>query len=86
VTADHVAYRIERYLKQGWSRQEAQTLSRTLDKDGIPVYWGDVEKMLVSRRNNHADVLEDILNAAFVPNYVMDFSEPGPLGAVDDGA
>jgi hypothetical protein len=84
VTADHIAYRIERYLAQAWSRQEAHTLAHTLDKDGIPVYWGDVEKML--RRADHALVLEDILLGAFRPNYVMDFSEPGPLGSVDDGA
>lgn len=84
MSADHIAYRIERYLKQGWNDAEAKVLSTTLDKDGIPVYWDDVRKKL--EKASHADVLEDVLLRAFRPNYVLEYDEPGPLGSVEDGA
>lgn len=78
VTADHIAYRIEKYEKMGFSYPEACTLSHTFDDAGLPLYWDDVVKLLEKTGGNHAIVLDILISGPEVPMV--------QYGGEDDGA
>lgn len=80
MTADHIAYRVEKYEAMGFSYAESVTLSHTHDDTGIPLYWDDVETLLGKTKGNHAQVL-DILLA--LPEFGIVYEN---FGGEDDGA
>lgn len=82
MSADHIAYRVEKYERMGFSYPEAVTLSHTYDDNNVALYWDDVKTLLERTGGNHAQTL-DILVA--LPVVGIEY-ESESRGGVDDGA
>lgn len=80
MSADHIAYRVEKYESMGFSYAESVTLAHTYDDNNIALYWFDVKKLLEKTGDNHAQTL-DILIA--FPQKGIEYED---IGGPDDGA
>lgn len=78
MTADHIAYRVEKYEQMGFSYAESCMLSHTYDDKDVALYWDDVRKLLDKTGGNHAQVLDILLPGPGLPTI--------QYGGEDDGA